>query len=127
MIIREHKMESELKGMAFDISQRIAIRTYDGGNSRDEWRDADDAESRALFNIAFGALLTLNWGEDNRGRNSGAVQAIIDAAEFTCDLFIREIHGEECNGYMTMYCPLKKIVREWEEETERHNSKEGAA
>lgn len=115
--VRAHKSESELKQMAEHISKSIVYRYYDNGNSRDERRETTRFERDVLYNIAYGALLTLNWGEDNRGRNAGAEQAIIDAAEFTCDLFIEKLTGLECNGYMTIYIPLKDAVRDWEKES----------
>ena len=114
MIIRKHMSEIALKEIAKGISERIAIREYDNGNSRDTWRETDEQEANAIFTVAYGALLSLNWGEDARGKIPAVAQGIIDTAEFTLDLLIRPIHGEECNGYMTIYCPLKKAVREWE-------------
>lgn len=108
--VRVYKKESELKEIAEGISQEIVIRTYENGNSKDIRRKASKPEKDIIFKVAYGALLALNYGEDSRSSRL-AEQKIIDAAEFTIDLFI-----PNCNGYDTMYNPLKKALANWAKE-----------
>ena len=104
---REHKTQDELKQIAESISESIMIRTYTNGSSNDERRETTLEEKSIIYKIAYGALLGLNWGEDCR-RSRIAEQKIIDTAEFQIGLFI-----PECNGYDTIYIPLKKAVKNW--------------
>jgi hypothetical protein len=105
---REIKPESELKQIAADMSESIVIRTYDNGNSNDTQRKTSEIEKQVIFNIAYGALLGLNHGEQVRS-NRNMEQGIVDTAEFTLMQFIRD-----CNAYDTIYWPLKKILKNWE-------------
>lgn len=104
---REPKKESELKAIADSIADSIVIRSYENGNSHDERRNTSAAEKAILFRIAYGALLGLNWGQETRSSPKHE-QAIIDTVEF--------ITGQclpDCNGYDTIYRPLKKALEEW--------------
>ena len=107
--MRKYLLGSDLKDIALRISKEIYIRTYDErGNSKDEKRSTTEQERKVLFNIAYGALYTLNAGEKMRS-SKDMEEAVIDNAEITLDLFL-----PKCNGYLTIYCPLHKIIREWE-------------
>ena len=108
--IRAHKTEAELREMAEAISEEVVIRTYENGNSSDTRRKASAKEKVIIYRIAYGALLGLNWGEDCRSSRL-AEQKIIDTAEYTVDLFI-----PDCNGYDTIYIPLKKALANWAKE-----------
>jgi hypothetical protein len=106
--MRSHKTEAELKAIAEAIAGAITIRTYDAnGNSTDTKRHSTTEEQQVIFKIAYGALLGINC--DKVGRNDGRItQAIIDTAEYTIDLFL-----PDCNGYDTIYCPLKTALENW--------------
>lgn len=108
--VRAHKTEAELREMAEGISQEIVIRTYENGNSRDTRRKTTAKEKGIIYRVAYGALLALNHGEEVRSSRL-AEQFIVDSAEFTIDLFI-----PDCNGYDTMYNPLKKALANWAKE-----------
>ncbi len=105
--MRDYKTEQQLRELATAISQRITIRTYKNGNSDDNTRPTKTKEKEIIFNIAYGALLGINCNDRNRNSDEIA-QAIIDTAEYTVNRFL-----PDCNGYDTLYCPLKKAVREW--------------
>jgi len=107
-VVRKHLCEDDLKKMAARIAENITIRTYHDGSSEDQTRPSAPDERDVIYKVAYGALLSLGWGEECRGSHS-MTQAIIDTAEFTINLFL-----PECNGYDTMYLPLKHAVAEWE-------------
>ena len=107
--MRKHRTESELREIAESIAQTIVIRTYENGNSRDDRRPTTGQERITLRDIAFGALLGLNWGETFR-REKICADAIIEAAEFTLMQFIPGV-----NGYDSIYLPLHKAIKEWPE------------
>lgn len=113
--MRKYKHENELREIAQRHSQYIDIRTMVGGNSRDITRKATKKQSEILYGVLYGALLGLNWGEECRS-NPKMEQAIIDAAEFQADILMRPYlrEGEELQGYMSVYIPLKRIVEKWE-------------
>jgi len=108
MEIRKPIADSELKAMAEKISRSIMIREYMNGNSTDTRRKTSSAEQDIIYKIAFGALLGLNYGEKTRSSRE-IEQAIVDTVEFILDLFI-----SDCNGYDTIYIPLKKVLADWE-------------
>lgn len=105
--VREHKPESELKQIAESISDTIMIRAYENGNSIDTRHKTTALEKEIIYKIAYGALLALNYGTDVRASRL-AEQSIINAAEFQIGLFL-----PDCNGYDTIYIPLKKAVQSW--------------
>ena len=108
--MRKMLKETELKDVANVISEEIEIREYVNGNSKDTWRKASAPEKTILFNIAYGALLTLNESAENRS-NPVVEQAVVSTAEYMLKLFI-----PECNGYDTMYRQLQSAIDEWEKE-----------
>ena len=105
--MRKYKNEHELKVIAETIAETITIREYNEGNSNDITRKASEIEKDVIYKLAYGALLGLNCGETVRN-NDDAAQVIIDTAEYTLKLFIND-----CNGYDTLYIPLKNAVAEW--------------
>ena len=110
MTTRVIKQEAELRNIADAISETIYYRIYENGCSDDLRMVSTDKEKSIIFNLAYGALLGMNW---NRADDSTA-QAIINATEFQLDLMIRSLNEQECNGYMTIYIPLQKALQEWE-------------
>ena len=110
---REVKTEAELKEIAEAMSETIMIRTYENGNSNDTRRKTTKPEKAIIYKIAYGALLALNHGEEVRSSRM-AEQSIVDSAEYTIDLFI-----PECNGYDTIYIPLKKALASWKKEAKQ--------
>lgn len=105
--MKEHKTETELKGIATKISETITIRSYKNGNSEDKQRKSTAKEKDIIFKIAYSALLSLNWHLEPNANS--ITTAIINTAEFTVNQFL-----PNCNGYDTIYCPLRKATREWD-------------
>lgn len=102
-----------LKEQAEKYSEEIMVREYNNGASVDTRRKSTEQEKEIIFNVLYGALHGLNWGDECR-RNRKMEQAICDTAEFIIDNFInKEKFGIECNGYDTIYIPLKKILADW--------------
>lgn len=123
--IRSFKNDSELWFMAENIASQITVRTGGYHTSHDTTRKPTAKEYALIRDVAFGALLGLNHGEAVRTVGSQGAQAIIDAAEFTLDTMFgqriklreAEIDEDACvNGYMTIYCPLQKALRDWDKE-----------
>lgn len=104
---RYHMTESALAIIARRISKNITIRTYDNGNSNDITRESTNHEQEILHKIAFGALLGLNWGEAVRN-SKDMEQAVLDSSEFILYQFLRD-----CNGYDSLYNPLKAVLEAW--------------
>lgn len=105
--MKEHKTEIELKGIAMKISEMITIRSYNKGNSEDKQRKSTNKEKDIIFKIAYSALLSLNWHLEPNASN--VTTAIINTAEFAINQFL-----PDCNGYETIYCPLREATREWD-------------
>lgn len=115
--MRKHKSESELRAIAEAISDRIYI---DRNGCGEAWRKATRKQKEITYGVIYGALLGLDWGEKVRS-TSDIEQGIVDTAEFTWDIMIKPYakleDGRSVNGYITIYCPLKKVLKEWEEES----------
>ena len=105
--IRAYASTAELQEIAETASNRIAIRTMDGGNSHDEWRGTTKVEKKVLYATIYGALLALNTYSARC--SAEAAQGIIDGAEYS---LLKD--GEQCNGYMSVYIPLQDAVRAWQ-------------
>lgn len=100
---RERKPESELREAAQELAREIVIRDESG----DIRRRSTTPEREILYRIIYAALSTLNYSVENR-RNPAAEQAILDNAEFACNMFL-----PECNGYLAVYNPLRRYIEEW--------------
>ena len=106
--VRRFYPEDKLREMAEKISGGLVVRVYENGCSRDIRRSTTDIERRVLFDIAFGALLGLNYGKQVRS-DRNLEQAILDTADFTSNLML-----PGTNGYDTIYNPLRVALGEWE-------------
>lgn len=120
-MLRTYQKEATLKAWADEIASSLWVRP---GEGHPKYRDGDFArkptkrQRDALFCVVYGALLGLNWGEDVRRddeKGNAKAQAIIDSAEFTADLLLENLLGEDerLQGYLTIYCPLKEALRNW--------------
>lgn len=82
------------------VATTIVIRDENG----DKRRETTDIERDYIYAVVKSALDTLNFNKNHD------VQAIIDMAEFTIDALI-----DNCNGYLTVYNPIKSFVKNvWE-------------
>lgn len=109
--MRKYKAEKELREIAKQHSEYITVCTPNG----EKKRKATKRQNETLYGLFYGALLGLNFGETARSTRE-MEQAIIDATEFQADILFRNLlkEDESLQGYITVYCPLQKIVREWE-------------
>ncbi len=106
---RVWKPEGQIKEIAQELAQKIYVETSDGDG---HWRFTTEKEEEILWEIFDLALSTLNFyhsGHDDLQR--GMDDGVIHMAE-ACT--IRRL--PHANSYLTTYCVLKKIVREWERE-----------
>ena len=107
-MIRVHKHNEQIEAMAHELSQKIYVM-----EDRDEkWRSSTETEKGILHNIFVSALETLNFyhsatGDYQRGLDDGA----INMAEF---MTIEKL--PYANSYITTYCPLREVLRNWETE-----------
>ena len=109
------KTESELKAAAREISEQLTVRYYTdrcgravescAGTSHDVRRPTTEAEAEIIYNVAYGALLEINY--DARGDARKAVST----AEWIVKRFLPNV-----NAYDTVFVPLMQIVRDWETE-----------
>lgn len=118
--MRKWKHEQELKEIAMMESQKDIVVIYHDimtGREKEETRKPTKRQSFMIYNVFYGALLGLNWGEAVR-KGKAETQAIIDSHEFTYDLLMNTMlkENERVQGYLSFYCRIKDIVRNWEEE-----------
>lgn len=106
--MKAFRSEGIMKAYALEYSKRDVTDMNDGG----VWqtRKPTKSESDLLYKLFYGAMLGMNWGEQNRG-DSGRRDAIINAFEFEANLLLPKL-----NNYNTVYCRLKEYEREWEEQ-----------
>lgn len=106
--MRIWKKEAELKEIAHKLSGRIF--------ENERWRDTTTAEADKLYNIFYPALLTLNYYHSSQGEyGRGLDDGVINAAEYAgIAQFGRR--PDKVNSYVTIYCPLRRVVRDWETE-----------
>lgn len=110
--MRKHKDEIELLEIAMELaSAPLTLITNDGEVKRKPTKK----QKELIYKIVYGALLGLNWGESTRTSRTSE-QAILDTAEFTYNVMMESTfkNGETVNGYLSLYSPLKKVLREWE-------------
>lgn len=110
--MRKYLTEKTLSAIADAIAETVVIRYDDNGSSRDERVKPTVQQRQVLRSVALGALLGLNWGEDNRS-DRGREDAIINTAEFTLLCCWPKKDGECVNGYDSIYNPLRAVVEVW--------------
>lgn len=100
--MRVYKTAEQLRNMATELASIITTRV--GGT--DSKRVTTETEREMLRKLFYGALLELN-------RNGGSQfdYGVLNCAEMTADLFIPYM-----NGYDTVFCPLKRVIENWETE-----------
>lgn len=117
--MRKWKNELELKALALDASAKdICIVTKDeDGRDREVYRRPTKKQKDLIFNLFYGTLLGLDWGEDVRG-GTKETQAILDSGEFTfmCVMNTTLKEDERVQSYVSFYLPVKRMLKSWEEE-----------
>ena len=114
--MREYQHESVLRAWADTIAENITIDN--GLYEAETKRKPTKRERETLRDVAYGALLALNWGAEIRDESRAGqakVQAVLDCAEFTADLLFDRIlpEGKRLQGYISIYCPLRKALANW--------------
>ena len=87
---------SEIEQMLQDEFNGVAIRTYTGGNSHDEFHDPTEEEMNLYMKIGLATICCARYVKD--------IQHCTDTAEWIYDEFV-----DGCNGYMTIYNPIKRV------------------
>lgn len=112
--MRKYVNHEQLKQWANSIAETITVRAcLNGGDIK---RKALKAEREVLYNIALSALYTLNCEYCRRDEKyyDGAVSAAIDSAEYAALIFLNgKVKGGTIQSYITVYCPLREIVKNW--------------
>lgn len=119
--MKKYRSSAELREIAEQISNRIVIRTYVGGNSHDNARKPTKKQKQIIYDVAYSTLSSLNhYCRYSKNWYSAGAQEAIGTAEFILDTMLDNTlkDGEECNGYDTIYCPLSRAFTQWEEESE---------
>lgn len=108
--MRAYRSEVLLREIAKNVSEEIVIRTYDERGSHDTRRSSTKPEREIIYGVIVGALYNLNFNRHSL-LNDNMTQVVCDTAEFIAGRFL-----PEANCYDTIYLPLKKIIKDWEEE-----------
>lgn len=90
---------STIEDMVTQELNGVTISVYEDGNifPVDEiHREATKEETELLIRIAVGALTCARYVKD--------IQHCTDTAEWIIDEFI-----DDCNGYLTIYSPIKQV------------------
>ena len=100
------KSDAELRAIAVHMGETIVLRSDNVESNADIRRVATAQQERAIYIIAYSALLAISAGiaYDDSGRNQG----ILDTAEYAINQLL-----PECNGYETIYKPLSKVIEAW--------------
>lgn len=108
---RVYKSEEELREIARKISDSVSERPTENTSGRR--RHTNIGEQGMLFKIAYGALHALNEcpvDEIHRYFTmSDSEDAVLQATENIFDLFF-----PTCDGYLSIYCPLWRVLKNWE-------------
>lgn len=98
--------EKALAIIARRCARSLVIRSYNESGSLDTWRECTVDEHAKLFNIAFAALLSLNF----YGRVAGPelIKGVLECSEFTLQRFI-----PDANTYDSLYNKLRCVIDVW--------------
>jgi len=105
--MRNHLPESVLRSVAESIASRVTFRMYINGNSHDVMKKSTASVRSAIYPVAYGALLGLNYGEEGRS-SAPAERAILTSSEFTLMHLLPDV-----NTYDTIYNPLRAALELW--------------
>ncbi len=110
--MRIYKQEAELRAIAERLSDTITVETDNGEVTRKPTK----RQHNILYGLLYGALLGLNWGESTRS-NPQMEEAILNATEFQGLVMMPTVlkDGERLQSYLSLYLPLKGVLREWEQ------------
>ncbi len=119
--MRKNMTTQEKCKIADEISKTIVVRDYINGNLRDTRRETTEKERKILYNVVLAALNTLNYtAADENGVYDTKTHAILNTAEYMFMRFITECFpvggNAHANSYDSIYNPLTKVIRDWEEE-----------
>jgi very-short-patch-repair endonuclease len=117
--MRKNMTTQERCKIADEISKTIVVRDYINGSSRDTRRETTEKERKILYNVVLAALNTLNYtAADENGVYDIKTHAILNTAEYMFMRFINDpVDGNaHANSYDSIYNPLAKVIRDWEEE-----------
>lgn len=105
---RVHKHNKEIEVIAHELSKTIYVN-----EERDErWRASTESEKGILYDIFVTALETLNFYHSATDANQrGLDDGVVNMAEF---MTLHKL--PYANSYITTYCPLKQVLRNWETE-----------
>lgn len=106
--MRQPLPETTLRLLADAIAARTTFRSYDNGNSSDTTEHSTPAFRAAIYPVALGTLLGLNYGDDARSASPDVERIILNTAEFT---LMQAASG--VNGYDTIYNPLRAVLDIW--------------
>lgn len=105
---RVHKHNNQIEAMAHELSQKIYVM----GDRDENWRASTESEKGILYDIFVTALETLNFYHSATDANQrGLDDGVVNMAEF---MTLHKL--PYANSYITTYCPLKEVLRNWETE-----------
>lgn len=113
MLRRKFYDAKRLKDMAEEVSA-LPLTTSAERSGKEEKRLPTAEEKRIVYSIVYSALICFNshCSDYMGGNDSNKEQAVCDNSEYIFDM----LTNWEYNGYISLYCKLKDILRNWEVE-----------